>query len=127
MGAQLRRRRRELGHRRVDAAALIGTGWKSLMWWERDERAPAAFFFPALIRYLGSEPWQEPQTLADALRAERLRRGLTVNQAAAVVGIDPGTWGRWERGKWKPTTRTLPRIDTFLGYSAAVRFPADIR
>jgi hypothetical protein len=36
-GAQLRRRRREGGHRRIDAARLDP---KSLLWWERDAREP---------------------------------------------------------------------------------------
>jgi hypothetical protein len=36
--AQLRPRRRERGHRRIDAARLVGIDPKSLLWWERAAR-----------------------------------------------------------------------------------------
>lgn len=114
LGARLLRRRRELRLRRADAAAIIGIDAKSLMWWERDVRPPGDRFYPALIRYLGFEPWPEPVTLGDRLKAERRRRGLSIERAAEVVGVDEGTFGRWERGEWKPQTRSMPVIEEFL-------------
>jgi DNA-binding XRE family transcriptional regulator len=77
LGAHLRRRRRELGLLRVDAARVLGTDEKSLMFWERDERGPFVSAYPAVIRYLGYEPWDEPTTLGDVLLAERRVDRLT--------------------------------------------------
>ena len=57
-------------------------------------------FYPALIGFLGCEPWPEPQTLGQRLQAERRRRGLTIDRAAALLGVDEGTLGRWETGEW---------------------------
>src|SRR5580658_6941843 len=102
LGAQLLRRRRELRHRRVDAARLIGADPKSLMWWERDEREPVDRFWPAIIGYLGREPWPEPETLGERLMAERRRRGLAIFEAAQVVGVDEGTWWWWESDRRRP-------------------------
>ncbi len=85
LGAQLRRRRRKLRHRRIDAARLIGTNWKSLMLWERNEREPHDQSWPAIIAYLDREPWHEPVTLGDRLRAERRRRGLAIFEAASAM------------------------------------------
>ena len=97
------------------------------MWWERGVREPFDKFYPAIIRFLGYEPWDTPRTLAEALVVERRRRGLPVKRAAAEIGVDEGTWLRWERGEWKPTALTLPAIDRFLGLACKVQFPGEVR
>lgn len=127
LGAQLRRRRRELGLTQAQAAGLVGADPKSFMWWERDLKEPFVHFYPALIGFLGKEPWQPPTTLVDALKAERRRRGLAIRAAASLARVDEGTWRRWERGEWTPTRITLPAIETFLGVSAANAFAAEGR
>lgn len=115
LGAQLRRRRRELGIRQCDAARTMGADPKSVWWWERDGRPPLVHMYPALIAFLGCEPWPEPETLGEALRAERRRRGLAVKQAAPLVGVDEGTWLRWELGERRPGARSRKLIGEFLG------------
>jgi transcriptional regulator with XRE-family HTH domain len=127
LGAKLRRRRRELALRRIDVASTLGISWKSLMWWERDLRLPFVHAYPRIIEFLGYEPWDPPQTLAEALLAERRRQGLSVEGAADIVSVDPGTWLRWERGEWKPTRRSRPGLDTFLGMDTKRTLPADVR
>jgi len=116
LAAQLLRRRRELGHRRVDAAQFIGTSWKSLMWWERAEREPSVRCWPAIIKYLAREPWPEPQSLGEQLMAERRRRGLFIFEAAALAGVDETTFGSWESGLRSPRyPRTKALVARFLG------------
>ena len=127
LGAHLRRRRRALGLLRSEAATLICADEKSLMFWERDEREPLVSAFPAIIAFLGYEPWAPPGTLGDALLAERRRRGIETSKAAELAGVDEGTWRRWARGEWKPTRRTLRGLDGLLGYSVAEHFPNDVR
>jgi DNA-binding XRE family transcriptional regulator len=105
----------------------MGVSWKSLMWWERNEVEPGPSFYPALIGFLGYEPWPEPQTLAEALLAERRRRGLNRRAAAQLMGIDETTIGYWERGEWKATKRTLPMLDAFLRCSVRRCFPDGVR
>jgi transcriptional regulator with XRE-family HTH domain len=115
LGALLRRRRRELGQRQVDAARIIGADPKSFMWWERNERQPLDRFWPAIIAYLGHEPWQEPATLGDRLRAERRRRGLAMFEAAAAMGVDETTLWWWESGRRVPRyPRTKALVAQFL-------------
>lgn len=118
------RRRRELELTRTEAAIDLGVSWKTLMWWERNEREPFVSFYPAIIAWLGHEPWAEPITLAEALLAERRRRGVEIRKAAALIGV--GTWRRWEGGEWKPTKRVLPAIENLLG-PVRERFRADLR
>ena len=127
LGARLRRRRRDLGLRQSDAADLIGCDAKSYMWWERDEKLPFVHFYPGIIRFLGYEPWAAPETLAEALIAERRRRGLRIDAAALSIEVDEGTWRRWERGEWKPMQHAIGKIDMFLRLSCAREYPADVR
>lgn len=42
-----------------------------------------------------------------ALRDKRKRMGLTIEGAAELLGVDPSTYGRWERGKQYPHPRNL--------------------
>lgn len=84
------------------------------MWWERDERAPYVHHYPGIIRCFGYEPWPEPVTLGEKLLAERRRQGLSIKRAAEIVGVDEGTFGRWESGDWTPQRRSLLMIGAFL-------------
>ena len=127
LGAQLRRRRRELELRCDQAAELLGVDPKTLTWWERDARLPFIRAYPAITGFLGYEPWSEPSSLSEALLGARRRRGLEIRKAAELLGVDEGTWRRWETGEWKPTSATLPAIDRLLGYSIKLAFPADVR
>jgi transcriptional regulator with XRE-family HTH domain len=98
----------------LDAAAFAGVDAKTWMWWERGEHEPTVQHYPAIIRYLGYEPWPEQATLGAQLLAQRRRHGLSIDRAAAIAGVDEGTFGRWERSEWKPQPRSLPLIAAFL-------------
>jgi transcriptional regulator with XRE-family HTH domain len=115
LGGQLRRRRRELGLWRSDAAKLLGIDPKSLMWWERGAREPEVHRYPAIIAYLAAEPWLEPGGLGDSLLAERRRRGLSRRRAAQLLGVDEGTFWRWETDRGRPRyPRTKALVERFL-------------
>jgi transcriptional regulator with XRE-family HTH domain len=64
--------------------------------------------------------------LAGKLIAARRRRGLSAKRAAKLLGVDEGTWGRWEQGKAPsyPAHRSL--IATFLRSDFAMA-ASDIR
>lgn len=85
------------------------------MWWERNERRPLDRSWPAIIAYLGREPWREPQTLGAQLLAERRRRGLTIFEAGAAMGVSETTLWWWESSKRTPRllggSRPLPAVD----------------
>jgi DNA-binding XRE family transcriptional regulator len=93
----------------------MGVSYKPLMWWEQNATTPFVHFWPAIISFLGYEPWPKPVTLGERLKAERRRRGFASDKAALVVGVDEGTFLRWERGKWQPQPKSLSLITAFLG------------
>ncbi len=53
------------------------------------------------------------------IRGRRIKRGLTIRQAAASCGVSESTWRGWEvDGKSDAAAKMLFRIAYALGYSA---------
>ena len=64
-----------------------------------------------------SSPYpRELVTWGDHLRARRLERGLLQKDLAKLWHLDPATVNYWERNRFDPAPRHLPRIVDFLGY-----------
>lgn len=55
----------------------------------------------------------------DALAVRRLSRGLSVEAAAASIGVGASTWSRWERGESKPNADQLKAICRLLRVRAS--------
>ena len=114
IGSMLRSRRKELGLTLDSAAKVLGANTWTILHWERGRHVPACRFFPSVIRFLGREPWAEPRSIADRLRAERLRRGLSCSQIAAVLDVDEGSIGAWESGDGPHHELTRAKVEAFL-------------
>ena len=114
LGAKLKRRRLELGLRQVEAAERIGVTETTIVDWERHNKKPMVTHYPAIISFLGYEPWRTPQTLGEKLLAARRRRGLSAKRAAELVGVDEGTFAGWEREKRGPLLRSKVICDRFI-------------
>lgn len=54
---------------------------------------------PAIIRFLGCDPFPEPKSLPERLLAKRRAMGWLIKEAARELGVDEGTWGAWECGQ----------------------------
>jgi hypothetical protein len=78
----------------------VNTG--TYLLWETDKATPTVRYWPAVLRFLGYDPLPEPRSLPEKLAAKRRKLGLTIAEAAKLIGVDEGTFGRWERGDWKP-------------------------
>lgn len=98
LAAHLRRSRRERGLKQTEVAALMGVNEHSIVDWEAGKQ-PHVHMYPRIITFLGHEPWPEAESLTQRLVAERRRRGLSAKRAAKLLGVDEGTWGRWEAGR----------------------------
>lgn len=114
LGSCLRQRRRELGLSQPDAAKAIGVCKASIWNWENGRAEPDDSLLPAIIAFLGREPWPEPQTLAARLRAERRRRGMTIRDAARVMKVAHGSLSNWERGVTTPVNANRMPVTAFL-------------
>lgn len=117
LGSRLKRRRIQLGLRQKDVAPQLGVGEHTLVDWERDQSAPYVSYYPAIIAFLGFEPWDEPETLGERLRAERYRRGWSIALSAARLGVDEGTFAGWESERRTPTRKSREAYQRFLSGS----------
>lgn len=69
---------------------------------------------PAVFQFLGYDPFPEPVGYPARLLAKRRREGWNMIVAAARLGTDYHTWGRWERGETIPRGRWRYLLDQFL-------------
>src|SRR6185312_15956348 len=102
LGEHLLKRRMEQGLTQAQVGQELGTDEWTVGNWEKDRTFPAVRYFPAIFRFLGYDPFPEPITLSEKLLAKRRALGLSVKRAAIQIGVNEGTFARWERGEWKP-------------------------
>ena len=108
IGDHLRKWRLDLGllHRQV--AERIGADASTLTNWELNRTSPALRFLPGIVQFLGYTPWTRDGSTGNQLLAYRRERGCPSQPLAHLVGVDPGTHSRWERGRRWPR-HELPR------------------
>jgi DNA-binding transcriptional regulator YiaG len=98
-----------------EAARRLGTGQFTLINWEKKRTEPAVRFVPAVIQFLGYDPFPKGVTLPERIRAARRARGLSHTALAGELGIDPSTVLNWERGRHRPPIEYWPRILGLIG------------
>jgi transcriptional regulator with XRE-family HTH domain len=96
LGDHILKRQLDLGLTQKAAAKLIGVHPASLVNWEKGRTEIEVRFYPALIEFLGYNPLPGPRTRGEAVRQERMARGLSVGRLAAMVGVYPITVSRIE-------------------------------
>ncbi|HEX4295494.1 MAG TPA: helix-turn-helix domain-containing protein, partial [Rhizomicrobium sp.] len=102
LGEHLFKRRFELGLIRRQAALRLLVSPDTVLLWEHGRATPTVRYYPAILRFLGYDPFPEPKTLPERIARHRQRLGLSIEAAAKILGVDEGTFGRWESGEWKP-------------------------
>ena len=113
IGEHIRKRRLELRLSQREAARRLGLSWRTVFNWENGKTKPAVESIPAIIEFLGRDPFGNADSLSDRLAAARRTRGWTIKQAAEQLGVDEGTWGRWEKTEI-PSKRYQAMAEAFL-------------
>jgi transcriptional regulator with XRE-family HTH domain len=121
IGRMLRDRRQVLGLTQRRAASELHVNEFTLMKWELDRHAPSDRYYPTLIRYLGQEPWPEPGTFGERIRAQRLRHGMTVSQLAGLIRVDESSLADWERGSGPTHRSSREKVAAFVEGRPLVR------
>jgi transcriptional regulator with XRE-family HTH domain len=98
IGEHIKKRRLETGLTQAQAAARLGVSASALLHWETGKKLPLPRMLGQLTSFLGYDPFPAPATIPERLFNERQKRGWSIRAAARQVGVDPGTWGDWERG-----------------------------
>lgn len=94
----------------------LGVTPQTVLHWEKGQTEPPIESIPAIILFLGYDPFPEPTTLPERLLATRRAMGWSIKEAARELGVDEGTWAVWERerGSVIPKWRHLMLVELFL-------------
>lgn len=114
LGDHIRKRRLDLGLLQEQVARQIGVDATTIHNWERHRNSPHLPAIPKIIEFLGYAPCHTAKTLPEKVKSCRRLLGLTQKQMAKMIGIDPGTLAKFERGMGTPMETTLERIKGFL-------------
>jgi len=99
LGEHLRKRRLILNLDQKQAAEVLGIKSWTVLNWEKGHTEPPVEAMPAILGFLGYDPFPAARNLPERLLAKRRMMGWSIRQAATTLKVDPGTWGDWERGK----------------------------
>jgi transcriptional regulator with XRE-family HTH domain len=114
LGEEIRKRRLDLNLRQIDVGKIIGCNEMTVVNWEKGHFVPRVNHVPKVVGFLGFNPIQKCDTLAQQIVSHRKARGVTQKGFAEELGIDPSTLARWERGKRIPTGIYLRRVIDIL-------------
>ena len=98
MREHVRKRRLEQGLTQKQVAERVGVSPWTVLNWEKDHTEPPIESMPAIIRFLGYDPFPEPKNIPERLLAKRRAMGWSIKEAARQLGVDQVTWGAWEQG-----------------------------
>jgi transcriptional regulator with XRE-family HTH domain len=114
LGDHLRKRRLDLGLRQRDVGHRIGVDACTIKNWELSHTSPETRHLPAIHEFLGYQPFEPGQSLAENLRFIRRTAGLSQEQFAERTGFDESTIAKWERADKLPLPRNLDRLRAFF-------------
>ena len=115
LGGHLRKRRCSARLTQAQVAGQIGANAWTYLLWETDRTKPTIRYYPSIFRFLGYDPLPAPRRCR-AIAAQRRRLGLSFRAAASKIGVDEGTFRRWESGEWKPRM-SGNAVESFLALS----------
>jgi transcriptional regulator with XRE-family HTH domain len=101
IGEHLRKRRLDLNLLQKEVALTIGVDTNTITNWEKNRTSPKLYLIPAIIRFLGYNPFHTEDGLTLGWRIKKYReiQGLSQKELAKQLGVDPTTLARWEKGK----------------------------
>lgn len=117
IGDHIRKKRLQLGLFQREVAKQLEVNPWTVLNWEKGKTEVPIGSIPAVLQFLGYDPFPEPETVSQHLLSKRRAMGWTIREAAQVVGVDPGTWGRWERGQPVLYRKHQDLVTQFLGLS----------
>ena len=94
MGDHIRQKRLDLKLEQKDVAQIIQVSENTVWNWEAKRTEPIIRHYPAIMEFLGYCPWGHLQTWGERLNRYRIHQGLSLEQFAHELGVDPGTLAR---------------------------------
>ena len=101
-----------------EAACQLGVKSWTVLNWEKGHTEPPIESMPAILQFLGYDPYPKPKTLSERMFAKRRAMGWSILEAAWQLGVEQGTWGAWERGETILLRRHRALVARFLELAA---------
>lgn len=120
LGDHIRAERLRRGELQKDVADFIGATKDTVLNWELGKVSVSTRHYPKVMEYLGYCPLPEEPlcgSLGARIRRHRVHQGLSLKEAATLIGADPGALLDWESGRRKPSKRSSVKLRKLLsGY-----------
>jgi transcriptional regulator with XRE-family HTH domain len=111
VGDHLRQARLARGIQIKDVISELGISRETLRGWEGNQFEPHVSHYPAIIQFLGYNPFQfDTNTLSGKIKTYRYTCGLTQAQFGALLGTNSSVVWQWETAGRPPIRKTLKRI-----------------
>jgi len=114
LGDHLRAERLKRGLLQKQVAAELGVNVNTVVGWEVGREEPKVSYIPAILRFLGYDPFSGEMSFGERLRTERRRRGLTQHQLAEQLGIGNCVLQKLETGGETKDERVLAAVRGFI-------------
>jgi transcriptional regulator with XRE-family HTH domain len=115
LGDHIKKRRLELGLYQGQVAKILGVTECTITNWEKNRSNPTLRLMPKIIEFLGYDRISVvPKTLGEKLFQYRKSHGLNQKHLAKMIGIDPATLSRVERGRTDSSAGIKDKISKFL-------------
>jgi transcriptional regulator with XRE-family HTH domain len=115
LGDHVRAERLKRGLLQKEVAAVLGLTVNTVVGWEIGRAEPKVSYIPAILGFLGYDPFPEAASFGERLRAERWRRGLIQHQLARLLHVTQTTLSKLENGWETKDERVLAAVRGFLG------------
>jgi transcriptional regulator with XRE-family HTH domain len=115
IGDHIKKRRIELGLSQPQAAERLAVSAATVLNWETGLRHPQIRSIPAILSFLGYDPFPAPTTIGERLAQARRQHGWTTDEAAYQLGVDRTAWQAWEHGQIILFRKHRAQVARFLG------------
>lgn len=113
-GDHIRAKRLDSGLLQKQIAQQMGVDETNVYNWESNRIEPAVRLIPRIHLFLGYCPYTPDPPVSGWLKLVRRSLGYSQEGMARALGIDEGTWRRWEAGERRPSGEYRGRVSTFL-------------
>jgi DNA-binding transcriptional regulator YiaG len=119
LGEHLRNKRIEMNLFQREVALLFGVSEDCVTYWENGRAQPFIKYYPAIISFLGFNPFlttepNTPTSLGGRIKRYRCEHGLSHKKLGKLLGVHASTVGSWEKGEFEPYKMTLKKIEKLL-------------
>jgi len=101
--------------RQKDLALATNAGVWTVITWEKHDVEPSVKFIPAIIEWLGYDPFPVGETFGEQVTWKRKKAGLTRQRLAKRLGMNYGSIEQWERDVCKPLPTNLRKLERLIG------------